>query len=124
MVKKILPKQEPKPGGENPSQARVATLAVDELRDFSADRRLLLVGTMALVTGTAGAAAAWVLIKLIALATNLAYFGRLSAATVPIAGNTLGLAAALVPVAGCLIIGLMARYGSEKIRGHGIPEAM
>ncbi len=30
----------------------------------------------------------------------------------------------LVPVAGGLIIGLMARYGSERIRGHGIPEAI
>jgi chloride channel protein, CIC family len=29
-----------------------------------------------------------------------------------------------VPVAGSLIIGLMARFGSEKIRGHGIPEAI
>ena len=33
-------------------------------------------------------------------------------------------ALALIPVAGCLIIGLMARFGSEKIRGHGIPEAI
>src|SRR5690606_12730650 len=40
------------------------------------------------------------------------------------AGNTLGAAVVLVPVAGCIIIGFMARYGSEKIRGHGIPEAM
>jgi H+/Cl- antiporter ClcA/CBS domain-containing protein len=64
------------------------------------------------------------LLRLIALATNLAYYGRLSDAPVSIAGNTLGWLAVFVPVAGCLIIGLMARYGSEKIRGHGIPEAM
>ena len=98
--------------------------AIDRLRDFSADRRLLLLAAMALVVGTAGALAAWALLHLIALATNLAYYGRFSAATVPIIGNRLGLAGALVPVAGCLIVGLMARYGSEKIRGHGIPEAM
>jgi H+/Cl- antiporter ClcA/CBS domain-containing protein len=98
--------------------------AADRLRDFSADRRLLLLIAMALVVGSAGALAAWVLMHLINLATNLAYYGRLSASPAAIAGNRLGAWAALVPVAGCLIIGLMARYGSEKIRGHGIPEAM
>src|SRR6185437_11924337 len=40
------------------------------------------------------------------------------------AGHTLGPLGALVPVAGCLVIGVMARYGSERIRGHGIPEAL
>src|SRR5690606_27701857 len=52
------------------------------------------------------------------------YYGRFSLEDLPIAGNTLGAAVVLVPVAGCIIIGFMARYGSEKIRGHGIPEAM
>lgn len=79
---------------------------------------------MALVVGTAGAGAAWALLHLIYLATNLAYYGRFSAAPASIAGNHLGVWSVLVPVAGCLIIGLMARFGSEKIRGHGIPEAM
>jgi H+/Cl- antiporter ClcA len=96
----------------------------DKLRDFSADRRLLVLAAMALFVGSAGAGAAWALTRLIAVATNLAYYGRLSDATVSIAGNHLGYWSVLVPVAGCLIIGLMARYGSEKIRGHGIPEAM
>jgi CIC family chloride channel protein len=96
----------------------------DRLRDFSADRRLLLLGAMAPVVGTAGAAAAWALLRLINLATNLAYHGHFSSAQASIAGNHLGPWAVLMPVAGCLIIGVMARYGSEKIRGHGIPEAM
>jgi len=96
----------------------------DGLRDFSADRRVLVVAFMALVVGTAGAAAAWVLLRLINLVTNLAYFGKLSTAAVSIADNTLGCVSVLVPVGGCLIIGLMARFGSEKIRGHGIPEAI
>ncbi|HVO01546.1 MAG TPA: chloride channel protein [Candidatus Cybelea sp.] len=96
----------------------------DNLRDFSADRRLLLLAAMALVVGSAGAGAAWALTRLIAICTNLAYYGRVSATPVSIAGNHLGWWAVLVPMAGCLIIGLMARYGSEKIRGHGIPEAM
>ncbi|HVT51582.1 MAG TPA: chloride channel protein [Dongiaceae bacterium] len=96
----------------------------DTLRDFTADRRLLILAAMALVVGTTGAIAAWALTRLIAICTNFAYYGRFSTTTVSIAGNHLGFWAVLVPVAGCLIIGLMARYGSEKIRGHGIPEAM
>jgi chloride channel protein, CIC family len=101
----------------------VATTS-DGLRDFSADHRLLALAAMALVVGTGGAAAAWVLLHLINLVTNLVWFGRLSAATASIAANALGSAAVLIPVGGCLIVGLMARYGSEKIRGHGIPEAI
>ena len=97
---------------------------VPELRDFSSDRRLLVLAGMAPIIGTAGAASAWALSRLINLVSNLAYFGRLSAAPVSIAGNELGVWAVLCPVAGCLLIGLMARYASEKIRGHGIPEAI
>ena len=54
-----------------------------ELRDFSSDRRLLILAAMALVVGTGGAAAAWVLSRLINLVTNLAYFGHWSAAAPP-----------------------------------------
>ncbi len=96
----------------------------DRLRDFTTDRRLLLLAAMALVVGTAGAAAAWALLHLIYLATNLAYHGRFSDAPAIISDTALGPASVLIPVAGCLIVGLMARFGSEKIRGHGIPEAM
>jgi chloride channel protein, CIC family len=94
------------------------------LRDFSADRRVLILAALALVVGTGGAFAAWVLSHLINLVTNLAYFGVFSAEPRNVADNTLGLLSVLVPVAGCLVIGLMARFGSEKIRGHGIPEAI
>jgi len=95
----------------------------DRLRDFTTDRRLILLMAMALVVGSAGAAAAWALYRLISLATNIAYYSRFSAAPVSIPDH-LALASVLIPVVGCLIIGLMARFGSEKIRGHGIPEAM
>ncbi len=94
------------------------------MRDFTADHRVLILAAMAVVVGSGGAFAAWVLSRLINLVTNIAYFGSFSAASVTIAGNHLGLASILIPVIGCLIIGLMARYGSEKIRGHGIPEAI
>jgi len=96
----------------------------DKLRDFTADHRVLILAAMAVVVGSAGAGAASVLSRLINLVTNLAYFGVFSTASVTIADNHLGPASILIPVAGCLIIGLMARYGSEKIRGHGIPEAI
>ena len=96
----------------------------NSLRDFTADPRVLILAALALVAGTGGAAAAWILSRLINFVTNLAYFGTWSAAPVNIADNTLGPYSVLIPVAGCLGIGLMARYGSEKIRGHGIPEAI
>jgi len=94
------------------------------LGDFTTDRRVLLLMALAAVIGLGGVGAAWLLLRLITLCTNLAYYGRLSLEDLPIAGTPLGWTAVLVPVAGCLIIGFMARYGSEKIRGHGIPEAM
>jgi len=94
------------------------------LGDFTTDRRVVLLMALAVVVGVGGVASAWVLLKLIALCTNIGYYGEFSFASRPIQGNTLGLAAIFVPVAGCIIIGFMARYGSEKIRGHGIPEAM
>ena len=96
----------------------------DTLRDFTADRSLLKLTAMAVVVGTAGAFSAWVLLRLIALITNLVYFQRVSAETVSFAGRHLPLWTILIPVGGSIIIGLMARYGSEKIRGHGIPEAI
>src|SRR4051794_16305076 len=85
---------------------------------------MLLLSAMALVVGTGGAASAWVLIHLIALVTNLAWHGRVSAAPALILDAATGPKVVLIPVIGSLIIGLMARFGSDKIRGHGIPEAI
>jgi len=101
-----------------------AHLHKDSLRDFTTGPRVLLLTAMAIAAGLSGAGAAWALLKLIALFTNLAYFGRLTAAHIPLGQSPLGIYAIAVPVIGGLIVGLMARYGSEKIRGHGIPEAI
>lgn len=79
---------------------------------------------MALVVGALGAVVAWVLVWLIGAITNLVYYHRFASNLVSPAENALGLGAVLIPMVGGLVIGLMARYGSEKIRGHGIPEAM
>ncbi len=101
-----------------------ATVEDDELADFSTNRRVLLLSAMALAIGALSALVAYGLIWLIAVITNLAFYHRLSAAPATPQGHHLGYWVILVPVVGALIIGLMARFGSEKIRGHGIPEAL
>jgi len=94
------------------------------LADFTADRRLLVLVGMALVVGTGGAFAAWVLIRLIALVSNLVWFGQVDAVPRSLAQAARTPWMVVAPVLGGLAIGLMARFGSEKIRGHGIPEAI
>jgi H+/Cl- antiporter ClcA len=98
--------------------------AESRLADFSTDRRVLLISFMAVIVGVISSFVAYALLWLIAAITNLAFYHRLSAASVVPQGHHLGYWVILVPVIGALIIGLMARYGSEKIRGHGIPEAL
>ncbi|MER8389299.1 chloride channel protein [Mesorhizobium sp. M1329] len=94
------------------------------LRDFTTDARVLLIAGIAVVVATAGLFAGIALLKLIRLATNIAYFGQFTLADLKLQDTPLGYAAVFVPVIGALIIGVMARFGSEKIRGHGIPEAI
>src|SRR6202012_5373229 len=96
----------------------------DDLADFSTNRRVLLLSAMSLLIGGISAVVAYALLWLIAVITNLAFYHRFSALPVVPQGHHLGWWLVAVPVAGALIIGLMARYGSEKIRGHGIPEAL
>jgi chloride channel protein, CIC family len=96
----------------------------EELGDFTTTWRVLPISLLAMAIGVLCAYVALVLLRLIGLFTNLFYFGRWSTAMVSPAGNHLGFFSVLVPVGGALIIGLMARYGSERIRGHGIPEAI
>ena len=92
--------------------------------DFTTQRRVLLVAAIAVVVALAGVLAGVLLLKLISLVTNLAYFGQFSFAQRSPADSPLGWESVFIPVLGAIIIGLMARFGSEKIRGHGIPEAM
>jgi CIC family chloride channel protein len=94
------------------------------LGDFTADRQVLVLIMMALVVGAGGTAAAWVLLKLIAFFTNLVWLGRLSTADASPGNAAPGIWMVVAPILGGIVVGLMARYGSEKIRGHGIPEAI
>ena len=93
------------------------------LGDYSADYRMLILALMATVAGTGGAFSAWALLKLIAFATNVLWYGNFSFAPAVIADRG-PLLVLFIPVLGGLIVGLMARFGSDKIRGHGIPEAI
>lgn len=95
-----------------------------KLADFTTDRRVLMLIAMALVVGTAATGAAWVLANLIALVSNLVWLGQVSTAPVLMTNIARAPWMVLAPVCGGLVIGLMARFGSEKIRGHGIPEAI
>ncbi|MDE3091286.1 MAG: chloride channel protein [Chloroflexota bacterium] len=96
----------------------------DRLGDFTTDISVLKISLMALVIGAASALVAYVLVWLIGFFTNLFFFQRLGTDFVSPAANHLGILVVLVPTFGGIVIGLMARYGSDKIRGHGIPEAL
>jgi CIC family chloride channel protein len=96
----------------------------EELGDFTTSSRVLPISGLAIGIGAVCAFVALALLRLIGLFTNLFYYGRWSTAMVSPAGNHLGVYSVLVPIGGALIIGVMARYGSERIRGHGIPEAI
>jgi CIC family chloride channel protein len=94
------------------------------LGDFTTRPRVIILSLIAIFIGLTGAFVALALLRLIGLFTNLFFFQRWSTALVTPAGNSLGVFVILVPIAGALIVGVMARYGSERIRGHGIPEAI
>jgi H+/Cl- antiporter ClcA len=85
---------------------------------------MLLISGLAAILGGAGAVLAWALLGLINLATNVFYFHRFSFASASPAFSTMGWVAGFAPIVGGLLIGVIARYGSDKIRGHGMPEAI
>ncbi|HEX7987780.1 MAG TPA: chloride channel protein [Duganella sp.] len=83
-----------------------------------------MIGALAAVVGALSTLTADLLLHAIRFFTNLFFFQTLSTAFVSPAANTLGAWVIAVPVVGGLVIGLIARYGAEQIRGHGIPEAI
>jgi H+/Cl- antiporter ClcA/CBS domain-containing protein len=88
------------------------------------DARVIWLAVCASGLAVVAAVVAQILSRMIGLITNLAFYGKLSFAFVSPADHQLGGWVVLVPVAGALVVGVMARYGSAAIRGHGIPEAM
>ena len=105
------------------SQAAVHKRA-SELGDFTTSWRVIPISFLAVLIGFVASFVAWILLRLIGFFTNLFYYHRFDTALSSPALNHLGIAAIAVPIIGSLIVGLMARYGSERIRGHGIPEAI
>ena len=98
---------------------------VRRLGDFTAEPRMLLISALALLIGAMSAVVALALLRLIGLITNLVFYGRTSTNLVaPGAIHHSPLLVLFAPVVGGLVVGLMARFGSEKIRGHGMPEAI
>ena len=86
---------------------------------------MLLITALALPIGALSAGVAWCLLRLIGLLTNVIFFQRVDSRLVaPGSGHHNPVVVLLAPITGGLIVGLMAKYGSEKIRGHGMPEAI
>lgn len=86
--------------------------------------RVVLVTGLAVLIAFAASLAAQGLTRLIALITNAAFLGRVSTVWSSPAATRLGLWVIPIPIVGGLFVGVLARYGSKAIRGHGIPEAM
>ncbi|MDM9623193.1 chloride channel protein [Rhizobium sp. S96] len=116
----------PQPSKGKLSKQRDFTAGVDRRQagDFTTDRRVLILIAMAIVVGTAGAFAADILVSLIAIVSNLVWFGHFATEMIPPWQAPRSVWTVMAPVLGGIVIGLMARFGSEKIRGHGIPEAI
>src|ERR1700730_2639724 len=92
--------------------------------ELPAQFRIVLVSFLAAAIGLVAGLVAYALYKLIGLFTNLFFFYELSTTFRSVGSHHLGAWVILVPVIGGLVVGVMAKYGSSKIKGHGIPEAM
>ncbi|GLR26848.1 chloride channel protein [Limnobacter litoralis] len=90
------------------------------------DSRVVRLSLLSIGLGFAASAVAWAMLTLISLITNIAFYGHwsLESRGPADAVHHLGWWVVVIPVIGAIVIGLMARYGSKAIRGHGIPEAM
>jgi CIC family chloride channel protein len=96
----------------------------EELGDFTTTWSVWIVVALAVVVGAIAAGVALALLDLIGLFTHIAYYGRIGDSLVQPTLRHFGDYTIVVPVIGGLIVGAMAYWGSEQIRGHGIPEAM
>ena len=93
-------------------------------RKLPVNKRVFYLSIQAVANAMVIGFVAKLLVLLITFITNIAFYGRFSFSTASPSGNQLGWLVVFVPVAGSILVGIMARYGSKAIRGHGIPEAM
>ena len=108
---------------------RIRAMASDNamrlpLEKAAIDSRVVVICAVSILLALLTGFIAQALVGLIGLITNVAFYGRLSTAFISPAGNRLGPLVILVPILGGIVVGIVARYGSKAIRGHGIPEAM
>ena len=116
------PRPPSKPSGHE--QDHSCSPSWETLGDFSVTSRTLLITALAIPIGLVAACFSLILLRLISFFTNVFYFGKFSLASSSPANHHLGWLAVFIPVIGAVMVGLMARYGSDRIRGHGIPEAI
>ncbi|MEO3937199.1 chloride channel protein [Dermatophilaceae bacterium Soc4.6] len=117
------------PAGTPPSRPERSTATtvrdVRHLGDFTVTPRMLAITALAVPVGALSALVAWCLVKLIGIITNAVFYQRFETTLVaPGANDHPWWLILFAPVAGGLVVGLMARYGSERIRGHGMPETI
>jgi chloride channel protein, CIC family len=86
--------------------------------------RMLLISFLAAAIGLLAGLIAFALYNLIGLFTNLFFYHRFAMEFMSARHTQIGLWVIVTPVIGGIIVGFMAKYGTPKIKGHGIPEAM
>ncbi|MEV5872885.1 chloride channel protein [Streptomyces sp. NPDC052101] len=119
-----MPPQSPTPARPQAPTRPLPALKVPHLGDFHVPPRVVVITALAVPVGAVAALVAAGLLKLIALITNLAFLGRPGFGSAVPADTPHRWLLAVMPVLGGLAVGVIARYGSEKIRGHGMPEAI
>jgi H+/Cl- antiporter ClcA len=107
-----------------PSMGPAMEVAAVSAQGGVMDARAVLICVVCMLIAMAAAVIAEVLVRLIALVTNISFHGRFTWHDASPWDHHLGWWVIVVPVIGAFFVGLMARYGSKAIRGHGIPEAM
>jgi chloride channel protein, CIC family len=116
----ITASQNDRPATIGATGAQVADIRAAEPAQFRMFLMSVLAGGIGLIAGLI----AYVLYKLIGLFTNIFFYHQFVAEFVSARHNHLGLWVIPIPVIGGIIVGFMAKYGTPKIKGHGIPEAM
>ncbi len=99
-------------------------MKINLLGSPNSNYRLFFLSVIAAMIGLAAGIISFILYSLIGLFTNLSFYHRFSFQFVSPQYNSLGIIAIFIPVIGGLIVGVMAKYGTSKIKGHGIPEAI
>ncbi|QDT53445.1 H(+)/Cl(-) exchange transporter ClcA [Caulifigura coniformis] len=110
----------------SPGLDAVTDAAAVPAQQSAIDGAVVRICGLAILLGCAAGVVGQLLVALIGLVTHVAFFGRVGFSEIAPAEavSHMGWWVVVIPVIGGLIVGVMARFGSKAIRGHGIPEAM